>query len=172
MSPVVSSQPLETQAFTPFVAKNAFRDKTTRNPMTDAVPNLEAALEAQQTLLETSLPLAFESYDEALSRKVKHPVVLLLDCEDDIGGEIARGWLGDEAVDDAIAHQAASDPTDDATTVFAYAFSLEECRREVPPVFPYLAPALEGPPPTEGFWAIAITSGGASLLTVPLDARP
>ncbi|MBA3480818.1 MAG: hypothetical protein H0T51_03290, partial [Pirellulales bacterium] len=51
-------------------------------------------------------------------------------------------------------------------------FSLEECRREVPPVFPYLAPALEAPPAPGGFWAIAVTSGGASLLTVPLDARP
>jgi hypothetical protein len=140
--------------------------------MSDSPPNLEEALEAQQTLLETSLPLAFETYDEAVGRKVKDPVVLVLDCEDEIGGEIARSWLGDEAVDDAISYQAASDPASDATTVFAYAFSLEECRREVPPVFPYLAPALEAPPAPGGFWAIAVTSGGASLLTVPLDARP
>jgi len=140
--------------------------------MSDSAPNLEDALEAQQTLLETSLPLAFETYDEAVGRKVRDPVVLVLDCEDEIGGEIARSWLGDEAVDDAISDQAATDPTGDATTVFAYAFSLEECRREVPSVFPYLAPALEAPPAPGGFWAIAVTSGGASLLTVPLDARP
>ncbi len=140
--------------------------------MSDSAPDLEEALEAQQTLLETSLPLAFETYDDAVSRNVDDPVVLVLDCEDEIGGEIARSWLGDEAVDDAISHQAASDPAGDATTVFAYAFSLEECRREVPPVFPYLAPALEAPPAPGGFWAIAVTSGGASLLTVPLDARP
>jgi hypothetical protein len=140
--------------------------------MPDSSPELEEALEAQQTLLETSLPLAFETYDDAVSRKVKDPVVLVLDCEDEIGGEIARGWLGDEAVDDAISYQAASDPGGDATTVFAYAFSLEECHREVPPVFPYLAPALKAPPAPGSFWAIAVTSGGASLLTVPLDARP
>ncbi len=135
-------------------------------------PDLEEALEAQQTLLETSLPLAFETYDDAVSRNVKDPVVLVLDCEDEIGGEIARSWLGDEAVDDAISDQAASDLAGDTTTVFAYAFSLEECRREVPPVFPYLAPALEAPAASGGYWAIAVTSGGASLLTVPLDARP
>jgi hypothetical protein len=140
--------------------------------MNDGDLPLEEALEAQQLLLETSLPLAFETYDDAVSRNVDHPVVLVLDCEDEIGGEIARSWLGDEAVDDAISYQAASDPAGDATTVFAYAFSLEECRREVPPVFPYLAPALEAPPAPGGFWAIAVTSGGASLLTVPLDARP
>jgi hypothetical protein len=134
--------------------------------------NLEADLEAQQMLLETSLPLAFEIYDDAVKRNVKQPVVVLLDCEDEIGGEIARTWLGDEAVEDAIAHNAASDPSEDETTVFAHAFSLEECRREIPPVFPYLAPALDGPPDPRGFWAIAITAGGASILTVPLDARP
>src|SRR5688572_13303887 len=136
--------------------------------MSDSAPDLEEALEAQQTLLETSLSLAFETYDDAVSRNVDDPVVLVLDCEDEIGGEIARSWLGDEAVDDAISYQAASDPAGDVTTVFAYAFSLEECRREVPPVFPYLAPALEAPPAPGGFWAIAVTSGGASLLTVPL----
>jgi hypothetical protein len=134
--------------------------------------NLDAALEAQQMLLETSLPLAFEAYDDAIKRKLKDPVVLLLDCEDQIGGEIARTWLGDEAVEDAIAHNAASDPSADETTVFAYAFSLEECRREIPPVFPYLAPALNGPPDPRGFWAISVTAGGASILTVPPDARP
>jgi hypothetical protein len=132
----------------------------------------DAALEAQQMLLETSLPLAFEAYDDAIKRKLKDPVVLLLDCEDQIGGEIARTWLGDEAVEDAIAHNAASDPSADETTVFAYAFSLEECRREIPPVFPYLAPALNGPPDPRGFWAISVTAGGASILTVPQDARP
>jgi hypothetical protein len=132
----------------------------------------DAALEAQQMLLETSLPLAFEAYDDAIKRKLKDPVVLLLDCEDQIGGEIARTWLGDEAVEDAIAHNAASDPSADETTVFAYAFSLEECRREIPPVFPYLAPALNGPPDPRGFWAISVTAGGASILTVPPDARP
>ncbi len=134
--------------------------------------DLEAALEAQQMLLETSLPLAFQAYDDALERDVIDPVVLVLDCEDEIGGEIARSWLGDETIDDAISHQAASDPSSDETTVFAYAFSLEECRREIPPVFPYLASALVAPPAPGGFWAIAITGGGASLLTVPLDARP
>jgi hypothetical protein len=140
--------------------------------MPDPSANLDEALEAQQTLLETSLPLAFETYDDAVERKVKDPVVLIVDCEDEIGGEIVRGWLGNEAVDDAISNQAASDPSGESTTVFAYAFSFQECRREIPPVFPYLAPALETPAGPDGFWAIAITSGGASLLAVPLDARP
>lgn len=134
--------------------------------------DLEDALESQQWLLETSLPLVFEAYDDAVKRQVEEPVVVLLDCEDVIGGDIARSWLGEETVEDAILHQ--SDDVDEggqATTVFAIAFSLEECRTEVPAVFPYLEPALQGPPDA-GFYAISVTSGGASILIVPPEARP
>src|SRR5690349_1854211 len=74
--------------------------------------DLNDALEAQQWLLESSLPLVFEAYDDAIQRKVVDPVVVLLDCEDAIGGEIARSWLGEETVEDAILHQ--SDDLDDA----------------------------------------------------------
>jgi hypothetical protein len=133
--------------------------------------DLEAALEEQQMLLETSLPLVFDAFDEAVKKRTKNPVVILLDCEDAIGGEIARSWLGEEAVDDAIAHQAADDPSSDETTVFATAFSLAECQRELPPVFPYLEPALRTPP-AEGFLAVSVAAGGASVLIVPPDARP
>lgn len=134
--------------------------------------DLDDALEAQQWLLETSLPLVFEAYDDALQRQVEDPVVVLLDCEDAIGGEIARSWLGEETVDDAILHQSDDlDEESEATTVFAVAFSLEECRTEVPAVFPYLEPALAAAP-DEGFYAISVTSGGASILIVPPDARP
>jgi hypothetical protein len=139
--------------------------------MAESADDIESALEAQQMLLETSLPLAFQAYDDALKRKVMEPVVVLLDCEDPLGGEIARAWLGEEAVEDAISHHAASDPEEGETTVFAHAFSLAECRREIPPVFPYLSPALEQSAPAGQFWAVSVTSGGASLLGVPLDAR-
>lgn len=131
---------------------------------------LADALEAQQILLETSLPLAFDAFDDAISRNVLHPVVLLLDCEDDIGGEIARAWLGDEAVEDAILAESSERESDDQTTVFAVAFSLAECQQEIPPVFPYLLPALVAP--AAGFLAISVTAGGASVLIVPPDARP
>jgi hypothetical protein len=139
--------------------------------MDESDDDQDAALEEQQWLLETSLPLVFEAFDEAAGRNVADPVVILLDCEDAIGGEIARSWLGDEAVDAAIAEESQYEAEGDATTVFAFAFSLAECRRELPPVFPYLAPALEQPP-AAGFLAVSVTSGGASILIVPLDARP
>lgn len=139
--------------------------------MTEPLDDEEIALEEQQHLLESTLPIVFEAYDDALSRQVSDPVVILLDCEDEIGSEIARSWLGDEAVDDAIAAQAATDPEGEATTVFAFAYPLAECRQEIPPVFPYLAPALQEAP-AGGFLAVSVTSGGASVLIVPLDARP
>ena len=131
----------------------------------------EDPLEAQQLLLESSLELAFSAYDEALKAKLRDPVVFLLDCEDAIGGEIARSWLGEEAVADAIADHAGSDDDEAETTVFAHAFPFAKCRTEVPAVFPYLRPALEAPP-VDGFLAISVTSGGASALTVPFTARP
>jgi hypothetical protein len=128
------------------------------------------ALDQQQTLLEESLELVVGVYQEAIRESVDQPVVMLLDCEDSIGGQIARGWLGGDAVDEAIADQRADDPSGETTTVFARAFPLAECAKQVPTVFPYLAPVFEQALPTDGFLAISVTSGGASALTVPADA--
>ena len=130
----------------------------------------DEALEAQQWLLESSLELAFETYDEAVRDKQRDPVVFVLDCEDSIGGEIARGWLGEEVVADAISDRALDDQESE-TTVFAHAFPLAKCRTEVPSVFPYLAGVFDVVP-VDGFLAISVTAGGASALTVPFDARP
>ncbi len=127
---------------------------------------LDDPLEQQQALAESSLPLLFETYDQAIEKGVKSPVVILVDCEDEIGGQIARAWLGDETVDDAIANT-----TTDDTTVFARAESWKQCKQEVPQTFEYLAPVFENGPPGDGFLAVSITAGGASALTVPMDAR-
>ncbi|NOY42638.1 MAG: hypothetical protein GXP26_12490 [Planctomycetes bacterium] len=139
------------------------------DPTTD-----DDALQQQQDLLENSLAAAFSAFDAATEQGMPAPVVFLLDCEDEIGGEIARSWLGDQAVNDAIEQQQlqdADEELDDATTIFAYAFPFEQCRAEVPNIFPYLAPVFASKLPTDGFLAIAVTAGGASVLTVPLGAR-
>jgi hypothetical protein len=124
-------------------------------------------LEQQQALAESSLPLLFSTYDEARAAGVADPVVLLLDCEDEIGSQIARAWLGNDPVDDALA--LADEGRD--TTVFARPFPWKACRDEVPKTFPYLAAVFKSPPPQDGFLVISITAGGASALTVPFDAR-
>ncbi|WP_146585999.1 hypothetical protein [Posidoniimonas polymericola] len=131
-------------------------------------PDLEAALEEQQNLVESSLPAVFEAYDAALEEKIASPVVMVIDCLDEFGRQIAAAWVGEEVVEDAIAER---DPDDD-TVVFAAAFSWEDCRREVPEYFPYLAPVFEGGVPTDGILVVGITSGGASALTAPFEARP
>ena len=137
--------------------------------------NTNIALENQQTLLESCLPTVFSAYDEACREGMSAPVVFLLDCEDEIGGEIARNWLGAEIVDQAVEQQhlqqAVNDEASGETTVFAYAFPLARCRKEVPEVFPYLGPVFEKALPEDSFLTIAVTSGGASALTVPLSAR-
>lgn len=124
-------------------------------------------LEQQQALAESSLPLLFSTYDDARRGGTVDPVVLLLDCEDSIGGEIARAWLGNDAVDDAITlNEEGSD-----TTVFARSFTWKDCRREIPQTFPYLAKVFDEAPPRDGFLVVSVTAGGASALTVPFDAR-
>lgn len=132
-------------------------------------------LELQQSLVESALPLVFEAYDEAVEAGVATPIIVLVDCEDELGGEIARGWLGDDAIDDAIAAQVSLEnaPTEsDPTTVFARAIGWDEARGELSAAFPYLTPVLDGAPPEDGVFVIGVTAGGASALTAPWDARP
>ena len=138
-------------------------------PDTNSTGDL-AAVTAQHEMLESCLDLVFGTYDEARGGKMTQPVIFLLDCEDEIGRQIADAWLGVEAVSDAIATQHA-EGQDEITTVFARAVSYEQCREEVPDVFPYLAPAFDLKPPADGFLAIAVTAGGASIFTVPHEAR-
>jgi len=121
--------------------------------------------------LENSLPAAFSAYDLAKSEGMAEPVVFLLDCEDEIGGEIARSWLGSEAVEEAIEQRRLETGEEGLTTVFAYAFPFEKCREEVPAIFPYLEPVFSEALPRESFLAIVVTCGGASALTVPFSAR-
>ncbi len=138
---------------------------------TDAITDDEAATLAQQEMLENCLELVFDAFDEGVADKVVDPIVFLLDCEDEIGEQIASAWMGAEAVRDAVAEQQLVDPGSDLTTVFARAFPLAESRQEVPSVFPYLASVFDAELPTDGFLAIAVTAGGASAFTVPLTAR-
>jgi hypothetical protein len=126
----------------------------------------------REELIESSLPLVFETYDEAVRAGVVDPVVILVDCEDEIGHEIARQWVGDEAVEAAIAAQAGESDTPETTTALARAVSFRECRREISASFPYLRGTFEQPPPPDGFVAVVISFGGAATFTVPLGARP
>ena len=80
--------------------------------------------------------------------------------------EGAKVVLGD--INDALGERA---PDSEATTVFAHAFSWDECRQEVPAVFPYLQDVFEQDLPEDGFLAISVTAGGASVLTVPFEVR-
>jgi hypothetical protein len=137
----------------------------------DACDALQIALEEQQALAESSLPLLFEAYDDAVESEVERPVVILLDCEDEIGGEIARAWLGPEDVDEAISDRQASSDSEDSTTVYARAFAWDDCRAEIPEVFPYLAEVFDDPSPENTFLTISVTAGGASALHVPLELR-
>ena len=132
---------------------------------------LNQALEQQQDLVEANLPTVFTAYDEAKSEGVNEPLILLVDCEDDLGGQIARGWLGDEQVDNAIAIENQSKENESLTTIFALPTEWQESREELSESFPYLAEFFEGEYPQDGLLVLSITAGGASGLGVPFDAR-
>ena len=119
----------------------------------------------QQALLVDCLPLVSETYATALRERVAVPVVFLLDCEDEIGGEIARAWRGDDAVDNALATET-DDDDQQATTVLAVAHPFLQCAAEVPGVFPYLAASFKDPPPEGLLLAIVVAAGGAASYTV------
>jgi hypothetical protein len=142
-----------------------------RNPA-DEMDEIEA-------LVESCLPLIFETYDAATKERLREPVVLLIDCEDAMGREMAEAWLGKEAVEDSVlAVQAEQgDAVDehgnaaDYTTVFARAVPLAACRQEVPVVFPYLAGAFDALPP-DAVLIMAVSAGGAATFVVPHASRP
>lgn len=132
----------------------------------------DETLDAHQLLVESALPIVFETYDEAVAEEVVSPLIVLVDCEDELGGQIARGWLGDEVVDDAIAAEAPGEETEmQQTTVFARAIAWAEAQPDLVEAFPYLEPALETGPPEDGVFVVGITEGGASAFTAPWDAR-
>ena len=129
----------------------------------------QAATDAQQDLLEDSLPLAFAEYDAALKQGVVRPVFILVDCEDEIGKQIVSGWLGESVVEEAIAAEKAEQASDETmTTVFGTAVSWADATRRIPELFPYLSAVFEFVSIEDGFLAISVTAGGACALTVPV----
>jgi hypothetical protein len=123
-------------------------------------------------LIEASLPLVFSTYDEAVSGRMHEPVVLLIDCEDELGREIAEAWVGREAVEDAVlsVQTERDDGPEVLTTVFARAMPLAACREEIPAVFPYLARSFEQPP-ADSILVVVVAAGGAATYFAPFSAR-
>ncbi len=127
-------------------------------------------IDQQQALAESSLELVFETYDLAVADKLWQPVVVLVDCEDELGAQFARAWMGDEAVDSAIAQAHFEDEAE--TTVFARPVTWADAKRELPPAFPYLTEVFQANYPADGILLVTIAAGGACALTAPWDARP
>lgn len=131
-------------------------------------------MEGREALVEFCLDRLFEAYDLACREGTVCPVVFLVDCEDPLGGPIAREWEGDDSVDSAILAHADSGGDDRATmtTVLTRAASFEDSRADIPALFPYLACSFEQFPRDDRFLVVAISFGGAATFTIPLSARP
>lgn len=139
--------------------------KTVRKP---PERDLEADMDAREELLEGSLEQVYTVYEESLGEGVYFPVVFLVDCEDELGGRLARDWVGREEVDEAIeANHAGGSNT--ITTTFAQCLSFQDCQDYVPQMFPYLQGSFQQAPPEGTFIAIVIASGGAGSFFVPYE---
>jgi hypothetical protein len=147
--------------------------------MSDWEPELGSASEQQQAMMENALPAAWEAFRECRDEFSPHEccIVFVVDCLDEIGDRITRGWMGDDLVDQILAIQEESLDQDEPTApVFTIGFDWEEGQRQTLDMFPYLEPALtaiaaQGLPRGDAFVAIAVTAGGASLFTVPTDTQ-
>lgn len=132
--------------------------------------DFEADMNAREELLEGSLDQVQAIYVEALEEGVYFPVVFLVDCEDVLGGKLARDWVGREEVDEAIeANQAASNHA--LTTTFAQALSFRDCQETVPLMFPYLQGTFQQAPPEGTFIVVVVACGGAATFFAPIETR-
>ena len=128
----------------------------------------------REAMVESCLDQIFAAYDLGIDENIVDPVIFLVDCEDVVGASVARGWEGDDAVDAAIMANTESDSRegDIPTTILTRAASLVDSCTEVPKWFPYLEETLSQGSPSDAFYVIAITFGGAGAFSVPLTARP
>ena len=135
--------------------------------------NEQDDMEGREALVEFCLVCLFEAYDLACHEEISYPVVFLIDCEDPIGGPIAREWEGDDPVDSAILAHADCGGNDrlTMTTVLTRAASFEDSRKDVSALFPYLAGSFDRLPPDDQFLVVAISFGGAATFTIPFSAR-
>jgi hypothetical protein len=132
--------------------------------------DLEADMEAREELLEGSLAQVYSVYEEALEDGVYLPVLFLVDCEDELGGKLARDWVGREEVDEAIeSNRKASKNA--LTTTFAQCLSFQDCQDYVPKMFDYLQGSFQQAPPEGTFIAVVVACGGAATFFVPYEGQ-
>jgi hypothetical protein len=135
---------------------------------TEPERDLEADMDAREELLEGSMEQVYTVYEESLQDGVYLPVVFLVDCEDELGGKLARDWVGREEVDEAIESNR-SDSKRALTTTFAQCLSFQDCQDYVPKMFSYLQGSFQQAPPEGTFIAIVVACGGAATFFVPYE---
>ena len=130
--------------------------------------DLAADMDTRESLLEGSLEQVLSVFDEALDDGMHLPVIFLVDCEDQIGGKLARDWVGREEVEEAITqNRATGNP--DLTTTFAQSLSFADCQEYVPKMFPYLQGTFDRPPSEDQMITIVVAAGGAATFFVPIE---
>ena len=148
----------------------------TENHFFGSTGDAEHDMDGREILIESALPQLFGAFDAAVEGGLIDPVVLLIDCEDTIGGPIAREWDGSDAVDAAIMSNAIDGQTSNTdertTTILVKTVSFFDGQQELSRWFPYLSDALSKGPTVDEFYVVVISFGGAGVFTVPMSVRP
>lgn len=108
------------------------------------------------------------AHNWALTQNMRDPVVFLVDCEDDVGGRLARAWLGAAAVEAQIAARKRGERPG-LTVVLARPVPFEEAQTIIQFDFPYLNEIAPEQPGTHEIAVVVVGLGGAASLFIPLD---
>ena len=108
------------------------------------------------------------AHASGISKSMADPVVFLVDCEDDVGGRLARTWLGGPAVDQQIAARKRGERPGH-TVVLARPVPFDEVEVMLRFDFPYLAEVAPERPGEHEICVFVVALGGAASLFMPID---
>jgi len=108
------------------------------------------------------------AHANGLSQGMVDPVIWLVDCEDDVGGRIARVWVGGPALEKQIAARKRGERPG-RTTVIVRPIPYDEVGVMLQFDFPYLAGVGPERPGKEEICVFVVSLGGAASLFMPIN---
>ncbi len=142
------------------------RDIRSTKPVRGSTGDHELDSVGKLAFLRAYLKQVRAAFDNAVVKQMPQPIVFLVDCEDDIGGRIARAWCGDAAVDQQIAARK-NGQRPGKTTVLVRALPYQTAQEMVQFDFKYLTEIFPEPPTTDEVCVLIVGMGGAASLFVP-----
>jgi hypothetical protein len=110
------------------------------------------------------------AHANGLSQGMVDPVIWLVDCEDDVGGRIARTWVGGDSLEKQIAARKRGERPGH-TTVIVRPIPYDETEFMLRYDFPYLAEVVPERPSKQEICVFVVSLGGAASLFMPIEKQ-